>query len=196
MHRDLTPVHNFGPRTSAAQRSGVAAAMPAVGDRVVLKLDDVEGVVTRVSRPGWFMVMTSTATTPPSSSRRASCASSVHNRHSRKTTTPRYRLMAGPSRRTRENGNLAGGTYQTWLPPRGRKALRSRVEVRRYLASQQRSAPPTAPPPRSRRAWRGSSPATRSSSRRPSAGRAASARSRRRAAPSAGSTGRRPGGTC
>ena len=47
---------------------------------------------------------------------------------------------------TRKTGNLAGGTYQTWLPPRGRKALRSRVEVRRYLASQQRSAPqqPTA----------------------------------------------------
>ena len=32
------------------------AAAPAVGDRVVLRLDDVEGVVTARGRPGWFMV--------------------------------------------------------------------------------------------------------------------------------------------
>ena len=42
---------------------------------------------------------------------------------------------------TRKTGNLAGGTYQTWLPPRGRKALRSRVEVRRHLEAQQRATP-------------------------------------------------------
>ena len=32
------------------------AAAPAVGDRVVLRLDDVEGVVRARGRPGWFMV--------------------------------------------------------------------------------------------------------------------------------------------
>ena len=42
---------------------------------------------------------------------------------------------------TRKTGNLAGGTYQTWLPPRGRKALRSRVEVRRHLEAQERATP-------------------------------------------------------
>ena len=32
------------------------AAAPAVGDRVVLRLDDVKGVVSARGRPGWFMV--------------------------------------------------------------------------------------------------------------------------------------------
>ena len=32
------------------------AAAPAVGDRVVLRLDDVEGVVRARGRPGWFLV--------------------------------------------------------------------------------------------------------------------------------------------
>ena len=42
---------------------------------------------------------------------------------------------------TRKTGGQAGGTYQTWLPPRGRKALRSRVEVRRHLEAQERATP-------------------------------------------------------
>ena len=32
------------------------AAAPSVGDRVVLRLDDVEGVVRARGRPGWFLV--------------------------------------------------------------------------------------------------------------------------------------------
>ena len=42
------------PRSEGPPRPRAAA--PAVGDRVVLRLDDVEGVVRARGRPGWFMV--------------------------------------------------------------------------------------------------------------------------------------------
>jgi hypothetical protein len=47
---------------------------------------------------------------------------------------------------TRRTGTQAGGTYQTWLPPRGRKVLRSRVEIRRHIAALERTAAPTTKP--------------------------------------------------
>ena len=114
-----------------------------VGDRVVLILDNVEGVIARVSRPGWFMVRLDgyedriefqaselrVLSGQPALTENDDAALQAHGW----TITTH----------TRKTGGQAGGTYQTWLPPRGRKALRSRVEVRRYLASQQRSAPPT-----------------------------------------------------
>ena len=47
-------LHSGPPRSEGPPRP--RAAPPAVGDRVVLRLDDVEGVVTARGRPGWFMV--------------------------------------------------------------------------------------------------------------------------------------------
>ena len=44
------------PPAPAAPAPVPAASAPAVGDRVILILDNVEGVVTARSRPGWFMV--------------------------------------------------------------------------------------------------------------------------------------------
>ena len=114
-----------------------------VGDRVVLILDDVEGVIGRESRPGWFMVRLDGY-----EDRIEFQASELRVLSGQPALTENddAALQANGwtiTTHTRKTGGQAGGTYQTWLPPRGRKALRSRVEVRRYLASQQRSAPPT-----------------------------------------------------
>ena len=114
-----------------------------VGDRVVLILDNVEGVIARVSRPGWFMVHLDGY-----EDRIEFQASELRVLSGQPALTENddAALQANGwtiTTHTRKTGGQAGGTYQTWLPPRGRKALRSRVEVRRYLASQQRSAPPT-----------------------------------------------------
>ena len=123
--------------------------MPAVGDRVVLILDDVEGVITRASRPGWFMVDLDGYDAPiefQASELRVLAASGAQPALTEDDDAALRANGWTITTHTRKTGGLAGGTYQTWLPPRGRKALRSRVEVRRYLASQQRSAPqqPTA----------------------------------------------------
>ena len=117
-----------------------------VGDRVVLILDDVEGVIGRESRPGWFMVRLDGY-----EDRIEFQASELRVLSGQPALTENddAALQANGwtiTTHTRKTGGQAGGTYQTWLPPRGRKALRSRVEVRRYLASQQRSAPPTPTP--------------------------------------------------
>ena len=114
-----------------------------VGDRVKLILDDVEGVIGRESRPGWFMVRLDGY-----EDRIEFQASELRVLSGQPALTENddAALQANGwtiTTHTRKTGGQAGGTYQTWLPPRGRKALRSRVEVRRYLASQQRSAPPT-----------------------------------------------------
>ena len=123
--------------------------MPAVGDRVVLILDDVEGVVTGVSRPGWFMVDLDGYDAPiefQASELHVLAASSAQPALTELDDAVLQANGWTITTHTRKTGGQAGGTYQTWLPPRGRKALRSRVEVRRYLASQQRSAPPTPTP--------------------------------------------------
>ena len=55
------------------------------------------------------------------------------------------------TRHERKTGLQAGGVYQTWIPPAGRRALRSRVEVGRYLAGRRPKVPaaglPAAPLP-------------------------------------------------
>ena len=126
--------------TEARRRHGQEVLQREGNEQV---LDDVEGVIGRESRPGWFMVHLDgyedriefqaselrVLGAPPALTENDDAALQANGW----TITTH----------TRKTGGQAGGTYQTWLPPRGRKALRSRVEVRRYLASQQRSAPPT-----------------------------------------------------
>ena len=121
----------------AASAAGAGDQDPArAAFSPVAALDDVEGVIGRESRPGWFMVRLDGY-----EDRIEFQASELRVLSGQPALTENddAALQANGwtiTTHTRKTGGQAGGTYQTWLPPRGRKALRSRVEVRRYLASQ------------------------------------------------------------